>query len=62
MAGNDGVWMPHQPVFRNGNVPFNANTVGGTEYGDSFREVGRYQHLTVRGYFTPYNQGEPRLV
>ncbi|HVV72326.1 MAG TPA: hypothetical protein VHI52_12650, partial [Verrucomicrobiae bacterium] len=64
-AGECGIWMAGNGLcvdahtnlyFEVGNGPFNANTPGGTEYGDSFVKLAVSNTLTVADYFTPYNQ------
>jgi uncharacterized repeat protein (TIGR03806 family) len=64
-AGECGIWMAGNGLcvdantnlyFEVGNGPFNANTVGGTEYGDSFVKLAVADTLSVADYFTPYNQ------
>jgi uncharacterized repeat protein (TIGR03806 family) len=64
-AGECGIWMAGNGLcvdantnlfFEVGNGPFNANTNGGTEYGDSFVKLAVSSSLTVADYFTPYNQ------
>jgi len=64
-AGECGIWMAGNGLsvdantnlyFEVGNGPFNANTAGGTEYGDSFVKLAVSSTLQVADYFTPYNQ------
>src|SRR5262249_28971742 len=64
-AGECGIWMAGNGLcvdgntnlyFEVGNGPFNANTGGGTEYGDSFIKLAVTNTLAVADYFTPYNQ------
>ena len=65
-AGECGLWMGGNGLsvdantnlfFEVGNGPFNANTTGGTEYGDSFVKLSAAAGgLYVSNYFTPYNQ------
>lgn len=64
-AGECGIWMAGNGLcvdantnlyFEVGNGPFNANTGGGTEYGDSFVKLAFTTNLSVADYFTPYNQ------
>lgn len=64
-AGECGLWMGGNGLsvdantnlyFEVGNGPFNADTSGGTEYGDSFVKLSASGGLSVAGYFTPYNQ------
>jgi uncharacterized repeat protein (TIGR03806 family) len=64
-AGECGIWMAGNGLcvdantnlyFEVGNGPFNANTAGGTEYGDSFVKLAVSNTLQVADYFTPYNQ------
>jgi uncharacterized repeat protein (TIGR03806 family) len=64
-AGECGIWMAGNGLcvdgntnlyFEVGNGPFNANTGGGTEYGDSFVKLAVSNTLAVADYFTPYNQ------
>ncbi|HEV2394395.1 MAG TPA: chitobiase/beta-hexosaminidase C-terminal domain-containing protein [Verrucomicrobiae bacterium] len=64
-AGEGGLWMSgNGPSFDSsgnlyfevGNGSFNANTPGGTEYGDSFVKLSSSAGLAVADYFTPYNQ------
>jgi Concanavalin A-like lectin/glucanases superfamily/Chitobiase/beta-hexosaminidase C-terminal domain/PA14 domain/Bacterial Ig-like domain len=63
--GEGGIWMSgNGPAadaagnifFMVGNGPFNANTAGGTEYGDSFMRLSTTNGLAPADYFTPYNQ------
>lgn len=64
-AGEAGIWMAgNGPAvdatgnlfFTTGNGSFNANTAGGTEYGDTFVKLSTTGRLAVADYFTPYNQ------
>ncbi|MDB6112736.1 MAG: hypothetical protein JWR69_4486 [Pedosphaera sp.] len=64
-AGEGGIWMGdggmgvdanNNLYFMVGNGVFNANTAGGTEYGDSFVKLSTSNQLAVADYFTPYNQ------
>ncbi len=64
-AGEGGIWMSgcglavdssSNLFIEIANGIFNANTAGGTEYGDSFVKLGTTNGLAVSDYFTPYNQ------
>jgi len=65
-AGEGGIWMAGggfavdantNLYFEVGNGSFNAtNTMGITEYGDSFIKLSTTNGLAVADYFTPWNQ------
>lgn len=64
-AGEGGIWMSGNGLsvdaggnlyFEVGNGSYNANTAGGTEYGDSFLKLATGNGLAVADYFTPFNQ------
>jgi Fn3 associated len=64
-AGEGGIWMSGNGLsvdannnlfFEIGNGSFNADTGGGTEYGDSFVKLSTVGGLSVADYFTPFNQ------
>jgi hypothetical protein len=69
-AAEGGIWMGGNGlavdehtnlIFQVGNGTFNANTAGGTEYGDSFIKLSTSNGLAVADYFTPYNQATLQL-
>ncbi|HEX9045668.1 MAG TPA: hypothetical protein VF988_01465, partial [Verrucomicrobiae bacterium] len=64
-AGEAGIWMSGSGLgvdaqtnlfFVVGNGSYNANVAGGTEYGESAVRLATTNGLTVKDFFTPYNQ------